>query len=78
MVDVQIPPAPAPSSTSGCEAEDFDGFPEGNVAVIQRGTCTFAVKAANAEAANASAVVIFTKDNPDAPTSSSAPSADRW
>lgn len=64
MVDVQIPPAPAPSSTSGCEAEDFAGFPEGNVAVIQRGTCTFAVKAANAEAANASAVVIFNEGQP--------------
>ena len=64
MVDVQIPPAPVPSSTSGCEPEDFDGFPDGNVAVIQRGTCTFAVKATNAEAAGASAVVIFNEGQP--------------
>ena len=64
MVDVQLPPAPVPSSTSGCEPEDFDGFPEGNVAVIQRGTCTFAVKATNAEAAGASAVVIFNEGQP--------------
>ena len=59
LVDVQIPPAPTPSSTSGCEDEDFDGFPEGNVAVIQRGTCTFGEKAVNAQEAGAVAVVIF-------------------
>ena len=64
MVDVQIPPAPTPSSTSGCEATDFNGFPVGNVAVIQRGTCTFAVKALNAENAGASAVVIFNEGQP--------------
>lgn len=59
-VDVQIPPgAEANSSTSGCEAADFAGFTAGNVALIQRGTCTFAQKAENAEAAGASAVVIF-------------------
>lgn len=64
LVDVQLPPAPTPSSTSGCEASDFAGFPAGNVAVIQRGTCTFAVKATNAEAAGASAVVIFNEGQP--------------
>jgi Zn-dependent M28 family amino/carboxypeptidase len=54
FVDVQIPPAPAANtSTSGCEAADFAGFPAGTIAVIQRGTCTFAVKAANAQAAGA-------------------------
>ncbi|NAZ86300.1 M20/M25/M40 family metallo-hydrolase [Kineococcus indalonis] len=45
-------------STSGCETSDFAGFPDGAVAVLQRGTCTFAVKAANAEAAGAVAAVI--------------------
>ena len=39
------------ASTSGCEAEDFAGFPDSDIALIQRGTCDFAVKAANAEAA---------------------------
>lgn len=59
-VDLQLPPGPtASSSTSGCEAADFAGFPAGNVALMQRGTCTFGVKAANAQAAGASAVVIF-------------------
>jgi len=59
-VDLQLPPGPvASSSTSGCEAADFAGFPAGNVALLQRGTCDFAVKAANAQAAGASAAVIF-------------------
>ena len=58
-VDVTVPPTPAPSSTSGCEAGDFAGFTPGNVALIQRGTCTFGVKASNALAAGAAAVLIF-------------------
>jgi Zn-dependent M28 family amino/carboxypeptidase len=49
--------------TSGCEAADFAGFPAGNIALIQRGTCTFAVKALNAQAAGASAVIIFNQGN---------------
>ena len=63
-VDVVIPPTPAPSSTSGCEASDFAGFPAGNVALVQRGTCTFRQKADNASAAGASAVVIFNEGQP--------------
>ncbi|WP_424346356.1 M28 family peptidase [Kocuria sp. CH-021] len=47
------------ASTSGCETEDFAGFTAGNIALLQRGTCTFGVKAANAQAAGASAVLIF-------------------
>ena len=33
------------TSTSGCEADDFMGFPTGNIALLQRGTCTFELKA---------------------------------
>ena len=51
------------ANTSGCEASDFTGFTAGNIAIMQRGTCTFAVKAANAEAAGASGVVIFNQGN---------------
>ena len=51
------------SSTSGCEAADFAGFPAGTIALLQRGTCTFAVKAINAKAAGASAVVIMNAGN---------------
>ncbi len=45
--------------TSGCEAEDFENFPDGNVALLRRGTCTFSTKAEIAEGAGASAVLIF-------------------
>ena len=60
--------APA-STTSGCEAGDFAGFPAGAIALIQRGTCTFAVKAVNAQTAGASGAIIFnqgtTRAGPD-------------
>jgi Zn-dependent M28 family amino/carboxypeptidase len=58
-VDVTLPPPAEPGSTSGCEASDFAGFPAGNVALLQRGTCTFSDKVDNAVAAGAGAVVIF-------------------
>jgi Zn-dependent M28 family amino/carboxypeptidase len=58
--DVIIPPAPDPNtSNSGCEVEDFDGFVPGNIALIQRGTCTFETKALNAQDVGASGVIIF-------------------
>jgi Zn-dependent M28 family amino/carboxypeptidase len=63
-VDLVIPPTPAPSSTSGCEAEDFAGFPAGGVALVQRGTCAFVAKALNAKAAGAVGVVIFNEGQP--------------
>jgi Zn-dependent M28 family amino/carboxypeptidase len=47
------------TSTSGCEAADFAGFPAGNIALLQRGTCTFEIKAENAAAAGAVGIVIF-------------------
>lgn len=46
-------------STSACEAEDFKDFPKGNIALLQRGTCPFALKAQNAQAAGAAGVLIF-------------------
>jgi Zn-dependent M28 family amino/carboxypeptidase len=58
-VDLTLPPTPEPSSTSGCEPEDFAGFTAGNIALVQRGSCDFAVKVANAETAGAVGVVIF-------------------
>ena len=51
------------ASTSGCEVADFADFPAGDIALIQRGSCDFVVKAANAEAAEASAVIIFNQGN---------------
>ncbi len=51
------------ANSSGCEAADFAGFPAGNIALIQRGVCTFAIKALNAQAAGAVAVIIFNQGN---------------
>ncbi|WP_417566556.1 M28 family metallopeptidase [Marinobacter sp.] len=64
-VDLALPPATdANTSTSGCEAADFSGFTAGNIAVVQRGSCSFAQKAQNAEAAGASGVIIFNEGQP--------------
>lgn len=64
--DVVIPATPAPSSTSGCEAADFAPAPaEPAIALVQRGTCDFGVKAANAKAAGYDAAIIFNEGNPD-------------
>jgi Zn-dependent M28 family amino/carboxypeptidase len=60
-VDLRIPSTGG--STSGCEAADFAGFPAGTIALMQRGTCTFAVKTDNAIAAGATAVIIFNEGN---------------
>ncbi|WP_241978283.1 PA domain-containing protein [Cryobacterium sp. Hz9] len=61
-----VPATPAPSSASGCAATDFlpASATEPQVALIQRGTCTFAIKAANAIAAGYDAVIIFNEGNP--------------
>ncbi len=53
------------ASTSGCEDSDFAGFPDGNIALIQRGTCTFREKAQNALEAGADGVIIFNQGNVD-------------
>lgn len=69
-VDVVVPIGANPpnTSTSGCEATDFAGFTAGNVALMQRGTCSFRIKADNAAAAGASAVVIFNEGQAASPT----------
>ncbi|WP_111496208.1 M28 family metallopeptidase [Marinobacter bohaiensis] len=51
------------ASTSGCEAEDFAGFPAGSIALVQRGACNFGLKAENAAAAGATGVIIFNQGN---------------
>ena len=51
-------PPPAAASPT-----DFAGFPAGNIALIQRGTCTFEIKAENAAAAGAICVLFFNQGN---------------
>jgi Zn-dependent M28 family amino/carboxypeptidase len=64
-VDIIIPPGDDPNtSTSGCEEADFAGFTSGNIALVQRGTCSFFQKALNAQNAGASGVIIFNEGQP--------------
>ncbi|WP_349426895.1 M20/M25/M40 family metallo-hydrolase [Microbacterium sp. LWS13-1.2] len=53
---------PSPDNTSGCTAADFGVLPPDSVVLLQRGGCGFAVKAVNAQAAGAEAVII--RNNP--------------
>ncbi|HWL32248.1 MAG TPA: M28 family metallopeptidase [Gaiellaceae bacterium] len=45
--------------------DDFAGIAPGDIALIQRGSCSFALKATNAQSAGAAAVVIFNQGTPD-------------
>jgi subtilisin family serine protease len=62
-----LPIAKPSGDIRGCYASDWAGFPVGALAIVQRGTpvgfpgggCGFALKAQNAQAAGAAAVVIF-------------------
>ena len=66
VIPVDINLVPPRASTSGCEAADFAGLPfdgPGDIALIQRGTCSFGIKALNADTAGAEAVVIFNQGN---------------
>ncbi|WP_282177392.1 M28 family metallopeptidase [Vibrio nereis] len=61
--------APDYDSTDGCEASDFDGKSiEGNVAIIQRGGCSFNDKVVNAQNAGAVGVIIFNQGNAEGRT----------
>jgi Zn-dependent M28 family amino/carboxypeptidase len=55
----------AQDETSGCEAADFANIPAGAVVLVRRGTCPFGVKATNAAAARAAAVLVV--NNLDGP-----------
>ncbi|MGB5756596.1 MAG: M20/M25/M40 family metallo-hydrolase [Acidimicrobiales bacterium] len=52
------------SSTSGCEPTDFDGVDVGGkIALMQRGLCSFNLKATNALAAGAAGAIVFNQGN---------------
>src|SRR5689334_5910460 len=58
-----LPPTTTPSSAAGCSPGDFPASVAGHPVLIQRGTCTFAQKVANAQAAGATGVIIFNEGN---------------
>ena len=64
IVPVDVNLASPAASNSGCDAGDFAGFPAGAIALIQRGTCTFAAKAVNAQQAGASGAIVFNQGTP--------------
>jgi Zn-dependent M28 family amino/carboxypeptidase len=65
-VDLNLTPegaADGTSNSSGCTASDFAGFVAGKIALMQRGTCPFADKAANAKAAGAAGAIVMNEGN---------------
>ena len=50
-VTAQVFPVDFAGASSGCEASDFSGFPDGAVALMKRGGCRFSDKAAAAQSA---------------------------
>ena len=70
VVPIDLNLTPPRASTSGCEAADFlnpDGTSKvtGKIALVQRGTCPFGQKVANAEAAGAIGAVMMNQGNGD-------------
>ena len=63
-VDLRTPPGLPDSSTSGCEPSDFEEFPAGAVALVQRGGCFLFQKAANAAASGAAAALVMNEGQP--------------
>ncbi len=66
VIPVDINLVPPRASTSGCDVADFGGVSwagPADIALIQRGTCDFGVKAQNAQNAGAEAVIIFNQGN---------------
>jgi Zn-dependent M28 family amino/carboxypeptidase len=59
VIDFAEPTQQASTSSAGCEDSDFPASLAGTVAVIQRGTCDFGLKAQKAQARGALAVIIF-------------------
>jgi Zn-dependent M28 family amino/carboxypeptidase len=55
------------TSTSGCQAADWAGFPAGSIALTRRGGCNFAVKSAFAKQYGAVATLIMNEGNNDTP-----------
>ncbi|MET8312404.1 M28 family peptidase [Micromonospora sp. NPDC005173] len=65
VVPVDLALTPPRASTSGCEASDFPAAVVGKIALVQRGTCPFGQKVANAEAAGAIGAILMNQGNGD-------------
>ncbi|MFI7026065.1 M28 family metallopeptidase [Micromonospora sp. NPDC049900] len=64
VVAVDLNLTPPRASTSGCEASDFATVDVvGKIALMQRGTCGFGDKVANAEAAGAVGAIVMNQGN---------------
>ncbi|MFF0719270.1 M28 family metallopeptidase [Micromonospora sp. NPDC003816] len=64
VVAVDLSLTPPRASTSGCEASDFAAVDVvGKIALMQRGTCGFGDKVANAEAAGAVGAIVMNQGN---------------
>ncbi|GIF44119.1 M28 family metallopeptidase [Actinoplanes xinjiangensis] len=66
VVPVDINLTGTRASTSACEEADFTGLDfsgTADIALVQRGGCDFVIKARNADAAGAEAVILFNQGN---------------
>lgn len=52
---------PAAGNGDGCAASELNAFTPGNVALLQRGDCSYDVQVANASAARAAAVILYNR-----------------
>jgi Zn-dependent M28 family amino/carboxypeptidase len=57
--NIVLPPTAEPSSAAGCTEADYPAEVAGNIALVQRGTCTFEEKVNAAIAAGAIGVILF-------------------
>ena len=64
-IDLNLDPsAPVNSNTSGCQTSDYNGMPDGAIALVQRGTCTFAMKFKLADKSGAGGLIVFNEGQP--------------
>jgi Zn-dependent M28 family amino/carboxypeptidase len=61
--DIVIPSPATDTSNAGCEAADFPAATSGAISLLQRGTCPFVQKLANAQTAGAVGVILFNEGN---------------
>ncbi|MET7671842.1 M28 family peptidase [Micromonospora luteifusca] len=65
VVPVDLALTPPRASTSGCESADFSAAVAGKIALLQRGSCPFGQKVANAEAAGAIGAILMNQGDGD-------------